>query len=514
MEKIPVSKANRIREEFIDGTLHRTNLAAELGLHRRTVGKHAEKLKQIKTLYPAKLPDFTFVLPKKIRPRTRLFQELMAILPDLIDRADTPCLFAESLWADYRKVYPQGYGLYWFEHHYRTWFKANKICRFYNRRVRIISKEDDIILQKWRNSGTREQWKKATLILGSFHKRPLTELMQQVEKARETVLLWIDNYKSGGITKLDLQPYTTCPVLLEGVRVKQENLTKLLHQTPKIHGFNRASWRVEDLVTAYIATYGVTISRSCILENLHKMGLGYYKSRELLTSPDPDFREKLEHIKNILRNLGENERFFSVDEYGPFAIKLKTGRSFTPVMKTVPQVQKSKGCIVVIAALELSCNQVTHFYSYKKNTDQMIKLLEVLLELYRTSKKLYFSWDCASFHASKKLYAKRDEVNSEAYRAQHQTPIVEFASLPVFAQFLNVIESVFSGLAKAVIHNSDYQSPEECRQAIDQHFATRNQHFLDNPKRAGHKIWGQETTTPEFKDTHHTKNLTTMRGAK
>jgi hypothetical protein len=51
MEKIPVSKANRIREEFIAGTLHRTNLAAELGLHRRPVGKHAEKLKQIKTLH-------------------------------------------------------------------------------------------------------------------------------------------------------------------------------------------------------------------------------------------------------------------------------------------------------------------------------------------------------------------------------------------------------------------------------------------------------------------------------
>jgi len=189
MEKIPVSKANRIREEFIAGTLHRTNLAAELGLHRRTVGKHAEKLKQIKTLYPERLSDFTFELSKKARPETRLYQELIAVLPILIDRADTPCLFAESLWADYRKVYPQGYSIYWFEHHYRAWSKAHKLCRFYNRRVRVISNEDDTILQKWRNSGTREQWKKATVILGSFHKRHLTELMQQVEKARETVLL-------------------------------------------------------------------------------------------------------------------------------------------------------------------------------------------------------------------------------------------------------------------------------------------------------------------------------------
>jgi hypothetical protein len=43
---------------------------------------------------------------------------------------------------------------------------------------------------------------------------------------------------------------------------------------------------------------------------------------------------------------------------------------------TVPQWQKSKGVLIMTAALELSTNQVTHFYSEKKNTDEMIKLLD------------------------------------------------------------------------------------------------------------------------------------------
>jgi hypothetical protein len=37
-------------------------------------------------------------------------------------------------------------------------------------------------------------------------------------------------------------------------------------------------------------------------------------------------------------------------------------------------------------------------------------------------------------------------------------PTVETAPLPSGAQFLNVIESVFSGLARSIIHNSDYKA--------------------------------------------------------
>jgi hypothetical protein len=47
---------------------------------------------------------------------------------------------------------------------------------------------------------------------------------------------------------------------------------------------------------------------------------------------------------------------------------------------------------------------------------------------------------------------------------------VTFAPLPTRAQFLNVIESVFSGMARAIIHNSDYLSVKEAMSAIDLYF--------------------------------------------
>ena len=232
------------------------------------------------------------------------------------------------------------------------------------------------------------------------------------------------------------------------------------------------------------------------------------KAKKVLTSPDPDYRMKLQAITEILRNLKPDERFFSVDEFGPFAVKIQGGRSLVGPgeIRTVPQRQKSKGSLIVTAALELSENQVTHFYSERKNTDEMIKLLEVLLAKYADQSCIYFSWDAASWHGSKKFSKRVEEINSPGYRAEHKGPLVKLAPLPACAQFLNVIESVFSGMARAIIHNINYQSVEECKAAVDRYFLERNDDFKAHPKRAGDKIWGKELVPPAFKESNNCKD--------
>jgi hypothetical protein len=72
---------------------------------------------------------------------------------------------------------------------------------------------------------------------------------------------------------------------------------------------------------------------------------------------------------------------------------------------------------------------------------------------------------------------------------------------------LNVIESIFSGLARAVIHNSNYGSADQAKAAIDQYFAERNKYFQDYPKVAGKKIWGQERTPSQFDETQNCKDV-------
>ena len=214
----------------------------------------------------------------------------------------------------------------------------------------------------------------------------------------------------------------------------------------------------------------------------------------------------MEVIKQILSGLKEDEAFFSIDEYGPFAIKRKGGSKRVGPGETyvVPQYQKSKGWLILTAALELSRNRITHFYSLKKNTEEMIKMADLLRAEYRTCRTIYLSWDAASWHISKKLFSHLDEINQQA--TQSGFPIVNTAPLPAGAQFLNVIESVFSGMAKGIIHNSDYPSAEAAKDAIDRYFKERNDHFLRCPKRAGRKIWGKERVPSEFSEANNCKD--------
>jgi len=279
----------------------------------------------------------------------------------------------------------------------------------------------------------------------------------------------------------------------------------LLHSPPAAHNINRTTWRMVDL-QKILSEQHQPLSKDVIRRIIKEAGYKWCRARVVLTSKDPDYRTKLEAVKKILSELRPDEAFFSIDEFGPFAVKQKGGikRVAPGEQYVVPQWQKSKGWMILTAALELSRNQVSHFYSFKKNTDEMIKMADLLRAQYRTCRTIYLSWDAASWHVSKKLVAHLERINRQA--SVDGYPVVKTAPLPAGAQFLNVIESVFSGMAKAIIHNSDYPSVEDAKHAIDRYFDQRNEHFFKQPKRAGKTIWGKERVPSEFAEGQNCKD--------
>ena len=279
----------------------------------------------------------------------------------------------------------------------------------------------------------------------------------------------------------------------------------LLHSPPSSYDINRTTWKMKDLCRI-LAQKGHRISEARVRRIIKSGGYRWRRAKTVLTSNDPEYGTKLESIKSILSELKSDEAFFSIDEYGPFAVKQKGGtkRVGPAEQYVVPQWQKSKGWMILTAALELSRNQVTHFYSRRKNTEEMIRMADLLRCQYRECCSIYLSWDAASWHISRKLLAHLEKVNDEA--ANEGYPIVKTAPLPAGAQFLNVIESVFSGMARAIIHNSDYVSLGAAKNAIDRYFRERNEHFSANPRRAGGKIWGKERVPSEFQEGQNCKD--------
>ena len=344
---------------------------------------------------------------------------------------------------------------------------------------------------------------RAITILAYEQGFPIRGISRCLGLSRNTCRGYVRAYQAGGIEKL-LAP------MQRGVRkADQEDLKaavfRILHQPPKDYGINRTSWIMRDL-QAVLALHEHSACSHIVRQIIKDAGWKWRKARIVLTSQDPAYREKLAAVQAILGKLSSDEAFFSIDEFGPFAVKMKPGLMLDApdTHRVVPQWQRSKGRMIMTAALELGGNQITHFYSERKNTAEMIRMMEVLIEQYADRRTIYLSWDAASWHISKTLRQRIVDHNATAEAAGR--PRIETAPLPAGAQFLNVIESIFSGMARAIIHNSDYGSVDEVHAAIDRYFTERNHHFRENPKRAGNRIWGEERTEAAFSDSNNCKD--------
>jgi hypothetical protein len=82
--------------------------------------------------------------------------------------------------------------------------------------------------------------------------------------------------------------------------------------------------------------HGISRSRQKIRAILKNAGFKWRKARRVLTSNDPDYKAKVAAIKEILSELKEDQAFFSIDEYGPFAVKRNGGSSESDLANTTP----------------------------------------------------------------------------------------------------------------------------------------------------------------------------------
>lgn len=357
-------------------------------------------------------------------------------------------------------------------------------------RIRFVRQEDKQQLVEWRKSNDKRLWRKAVAVLDNRSLVP-EEIAKKVELSVDVIQDWITTYNRQGLAGLN-PPWKKRFPGKKGAALerKRKRVLGLIHSRPQAFGINRASWNHAALATAYKQCHGETISKSTIGRILQKAGYKIKKARRALSSPDPQYREKLDLVLSTLRNLQPNELFFFIDELGPLRVKKYGGRGFVHKKDayTVPQEQPNKGSVTMSGALNATLNQVSWLYSSAKDTQAMIDLIEILFNQHPFTSRIYLTWDAASWHKSGLLVEWLDAFNVETSSSGFG-PTIHLVPLPTSSQFLDVIEAVLSGMKKAVIHHSDYQSEDEIKVAISRHFVERNGYFRDNPKRAGKKIW-------------------------
>jgi transposase len=282
------------------------------------------------------------------------------------------------------------------------------------------------------HNGRLSKRNRAMVVLASRRKIPSRTICEFLGVGKAFVRKYRDMFDSEG-AELVFAPQTKSNLKIDNEELRKA-IFSLLHEPPAIHNINRTSWTMA-LLRRVLKENGTHVGTALVAKMIKAAGYKWRKAKIVLTSNDPTYKEKLARIRYILSSLKPDEAFFSIDEYGPFAIKAKPGRTLSApgVQPTVPQWQKSRGCLIMTAALELSGNQVTHFYSAKKNTAEMIRMMDVLIKKYGDRRKLYLSWDAASWHISKQLFARIDAHNSAV--PNKGGPFIETAPLPAGAQF-------------------------------------------------------------------------------
>jgi len=80
-----------------------------------------------------------------------------------------------------------------------------------------------------------------------------------------------------------------------------KRLFAVLHSPPTEHGINRTSWHVCDLKRC-LGREGLVVSETAISRILKGAGYRWRRAREVLTSPDPDYRPKLEEIATRMQS--------------------------------------------------------------------------------------------------------------------------------------------------------------------------------------------------------------------
>jgi transposase len=159
----------------------------------------------------------------------------------------------------------------------------------------------------------------------------MTSICQKLGRSPRTIKKWRQIFLNQGLGSLQIPSKKACnEQQLAIIAKKKARLVKIIHESPSLHGVNRTTWTLETLAAAYRKVYGESVSRRSVSQYFNEFGYKFKKARRVLTSPDPEYRTKLKQITAILSRLTDQEKFFSIDEFGPCAVKRRGGRALVP----------------------------------------------------------------------------------------------------------------------------------------------------------------------------------------
>ena len=293
---------------------------------------------------------------------------------------------------------------------------------------------------------------RAHIVLLLSDGRPWSSIEQMLFCSTATIARWKDRFEAGGVE-----------ALLEETRGRQAAL--LVHWaliivgwvktlSPRDFGYCRSRWSCGTLALVLYSTHGVKVSVETMRRCLHEQQMVWRRPRPVLGERDPQRQQKLRKIRELLRDLPDDEAAVFQDEVdlnlNPDigCCWMERGQQ-AQVLTPGDNVKRYLAGSMSWRTGELIVTEGT-----RRNAELFVRHLDDLRVRFRRYKKIHVICDNARFHKIEGSRLVRQ------YMQEHGDRIV-LHYLPAYSPQDNPIERVWWHLHEQITRNHQCQSMEE-----------------------------------------------------
>jgi len=316
--------------------------------------------------------------------------------------------------------------------------------------IRLTDDERNTLLDTYRSDPDPQLRLRAHIILLLGQGLPWATIAAVLFCSSRTIARWKGRFRQG---RLDgLLGWQRGPAARLGPRWLAVIVSWVTTQTPRAFGFLRSRWCCEVVVLLLWRLHRLDVSRETIRRHLHQAGLVWRRPRPVLRRQDPDRARILAELRDLLRDLPDDETAVFEDEVD-IQLNPKIGcmwmRRGQQAEAVTPGDNEKR---YLAGSLHWRTGALITTEGPKRDGKLFVAHLHELRRRLRRYKKVHVICDNAKFHHS------CWEVWEFCHRYGERV-VLHF--LPKYAPELNPIERVWWRLHEAITRNHQCLTIEE-----------------------------------------------------
>lgn len=128
------------------------------------------------------------------------------------------------------------------------------------------------------------------IVLAFFEGASYKEIQGRYRTSSRTIAKWIERYRTEGLPGLRDRPKPGREPVCRTALLQW--LPEVVHQSPRLHGFEQDRWTLETLRLLCTQQTGLEPSRESVRRALHRFGQSWKRAKHAITSPDPEYEAK------------------------------------------------------------------------------------------------------------------------------------------------------------------------------------------------------------------------------